>query len=113
MGCGALQASASHHAALWCMLRDDSASFDKRTRAPMVHNASSSGAEQDCTPFFPFLFPHTKLISYKTLYGEVEIGATNSIRGIYTILAALRVLRQWVDTDFRAWFNAILVPTGT
>ncbi|KAL8419961.1 hypothetical protein RB594_002929 [Gaeumannomyces avenae] len=37
--------------------------------------------------------------------GEVLIGDTRSLVGLYKLLAVLRVLVQWMDTDLRAFFE--------
>ncbi len=47
----------------------------------------------------------------KILYGEVLVGATNTILGIYKILGALKVLRQWADEVYRNWLDGIMVST--
>ncbi|KAI1739683.1 hypothetical protein F4680DRAFT_421182 [Xylaria scruposa] len=46
------------------------------------------------------------------LYGPVRIGATDSILEVYRLLAALRVLADWMATDFRDWVNTCLLKAG-
>ena len=57
-------------------------------------------------------FPRIDLADrFQVLYGRIEIGSTGTILGIYKLLAALKVLRQWTDDVFRPWFDGILLPS--
>ncbi|KAK0753815.1 hypothetical protein B0T18DRAFT_424302 [Schizothecium vesticola] len=55
-----------------------------------------------------FAVDHVKRID---IYGPMSIGKTDNIPHIYQLLAVLRLLVAWVDTEFRSWvINAFHPP---
>lgn len=44
-----------------------------------------------------------------TFAGHVRIGATDSVVGIYQIIASLRVLARWIDESYRPWFEEFVL----
>jgi hypothetical protein len=42
------------------------------------------------------------------VYGPMEIGNTNTLKDAYRLLACLRDLVQWMDTEFRVWVELCL-----
>ena len=45
------------------------------------------------------------------IYGPMPIGMTDNIPNIYQLLAVLRLLATWIDTEFRSWIiNAFDPP---
>ena len=39
------------------------------------------------------------------LIKELHLGDTGSIAGVYQIVAAIRRIAQWVNNDYRPWFE--------
>lgn len=70
---------------------------------------------QDQLPILPLLIvqgPEWKLmVAEQTSYGNIVIlrdlvlGSTRSVLGIYQILSAIGRLAEWVDHDYRSWFE--------
>ncbi|KAI0864221.1 hypothetical protein F4860DRAFT_529758 [Xylaria cubensis] len=46
------------------------------------------------------------------VYGPIELGNTYLLLGLYQILAVLRVLVEWMATDFRDWVDQCLKNAG-
>ena len=42
------------------------------------------------------------------ILGSMRIGNTESIHGIYTILAVLRQVADWIEVTFRAWVEGMV-----
>ena len=40
----------------------------------------------------------------------MHIGTTDTVQGIYQLLAVLRLLAEWVDTTFRVWVGNVFCP---
>jgi hypothetical protein len=40
----------------------------------------------------------------------MHIGTTDTVQGIYQLLAVLRLLGEWVDTTFREWVGNAFSP---
>ncbi|KAL5866422.1 hypothetical protein ACKVV1_011425 [Pyricularia oryzae] len=38
---------------------------------------------------------------------EISIGSTSNLRDLYKLLAVLRILGHWIDTDLRQWFERL------
>lgn len=38
---------------------------------------------------------------------EISIGSTSKLRDLYKLLAVLRILGHWIDTDLRQWFERL------
>ncbi|KAI0097016.1 hypothetical protein GGR51DRAFT_487856 [Nemania sp. FL0031] len=48
------------------------------------------------------------------LYGPLSIGCTKNLLKTWALVMSLRALGEWVDTDFRIWFEgAVGVSSGT
>ena len=43
------------------------------------------------------------------MYGPLNFGDTDTIPGIYKIVAVLRQLDTWANVDYRKWFNAAIL----
>ena len=39
------------------------------------------------------------------LIKELHLGDTGSIAGVYQVVAAIRRIAQWVNDDYRSWFE--------
>ncbi|KAI0410218.1 hypothetical protein F5X98DRAFT_360034 [Xylaria grammica] len=50
--------------------------------------------------------------SHYDVCGRVGIGSTDSLDNAYRLLAVLRVLAKWMETDFMAWVEACLQRVG-
>ncbi|RWA09180.1 hypothetical protein EKO27_g5926 [Xylaria grammica] len=50
--------------------------------------------------------------SHYDVCGRVSIGSTHSLEDAYRLLAVLRVLAKWMETDFLAWVEACFQRTG-
>ena len=48
----------------------------------------------------------------QVMYGPLYMGDTRTVLGIYKILAVLRLLAVWADTDYRLWFNKAVLGLG-
>lgn len=46
----------------------------------------------------------------KTFWQIFEVGSSNSVIGIYKIIAALHWLMSWAEEDYRPWFERNMVP---
>lgn len=44
------------------------------------------------------------------ILGAMQIGATDTVHGIYRLLASLRLLAEWIETEFRKWVVAAFCP---
>jgi hypothetical protein len=42
---------------------------------------------------------------------EVRVGSTDSIQGIFQVIAALRRLARWTDEVYRPWFDKYVLST--
>lgn len=42
------------------------------------------------------------------MYGQLPVGSTRTLLGTFQIVAALEVLVDWANTDYRTWLEAIL-----
>ncbi|GAP86802.1 hypothetical protein SAMD00023353_2100730 [Rosellinia necatrix] len=50
--------------------------------------------------------------SHYDVCGCVSIGSTNSLDGVYRLLAVLRILAKWMETDFLRWVEECLQRAG-
>lgn len=40
----------------------------------------------------------------------MQIGMTDTVQGIYRLLTVLRLLAEWIETEFRKWVISAFVP---
>ena len=40
----------------------------------------------------------------------MQTGMTDTVQGIYRLLAVLRLLAEWIETEFRKWVIAAFSP---
>ncbi|KXX79951.1 hypothetical protein MMYC01_202303 [Madurella mycetomatis] len=44
------------------------------------------------------------------ILGTMQIGMTDTVQGIYRLLAVLRLLAEWIETEFRKWVISAFSP---
>ena len=68
-------------------------------------------------PAFPALSMHghdLRLVVYEEqetkniMYGKMRLGGTDTITGVFQIIAAMDLLVEWAHTDYREWFESII-----
>ena len=47
------------------------------------------------------------------IHWDVYLGATNTMLGIYQLLAGVRRLAKWVHEKFRPWFMSEILGSGS
>lgn len=52
----------------------------------------------------PLTLPHAHI----EIFGELRLGESSSIIGVYQLLKSLRVLKRWIDTEYRTWWDRVL-----
>lgn len=52
----------------------------------------------------PLTLPHAHI----EIFGEMRLGDSSTILGTYHLLKSLRVLKSWIDTEYRAWWDRVL-----
>ncbi|KAI0865150.1 hypothetical protein F4860DRAFT_346202 [Xylaria cubensis] len=92
--------------------------FNRVSRFPWDDEAN---IEQFPPPAIPLIIIHgaswklwfafDKRSEYE-IYGPIDLGDTTRLLDLYRILAVLRVLAQWMATDFRTWVDECLKSAG-
>lgn len=68
-------------------------------------------------PVFPALSMHGHdlyLVVYEAqetqnvMYGKMRLGGTDTITGVFQIIAAMDILVEWAHTDYREWFESVI-----
>ena len=69
------------------------------------------------TPVFPalsmnghdlFLVVFEDQGTKNVMYGKMHLGRTHTITGVFQIIAAMDILVEWANTDYREWFESII-----
>ncbi|KLU91997.1 hypothetical protein MAPG_10944 [Magnaporthiopsis poae ATCC 64411] len=46
-------------------------------------------------------------VTHSELVGNVSMGNTGSLSGLYRLLTSLRAVASWIHGDFHAWFHQV------
>ena len=52
----------------------------------------------------PLTLPHAHI----EIFGTMRLGDTSSVFGTYRLLKSLRVLKSWINEEYRSWWDRIL-----